>query len=85
MPDTDLLIVIILGGIFILIGVVAFLWGKNEEKEYYKAISTRSDVREYMEHTPERPEPGGLKVGGIIAFFLGLFMLILGGAFWLSQ
>jgi hypothetical protein len=85
MSDTDLFIVIILGGLFILIGTAFFLWGKNEEKEYYKAISTRSDVREYMEHTPERPEPGGLKTGGIIAFSLGLFMIILGSTFWLSQ
>lgn len=85
MSDADLLIVIILGGLFILIGAGFFLWGRSEEREYYKAISTRNDVREYMEHTPVRPEPGGLKAGGIIAFFLGLFMLILGGAFWLSQ
>ncbi len=85
MPDTDLLIVVILGGLFILLGAGVFLWGKNEEKDYYKAISTRSDVREYMEHSPERPEPGGLKIGGVIAFFLGLFMLILGGVFWLCQ
>lgn len=85
MPDTDLLIVVIFGGLFILLGAGVFLWGKNEEKDYYKAISTRSDVREYMEHSPERPEPGGLKIGGVIAFFLGLFMLILGGAFWLCQ
>lgn len=85
MPDTDLLIVVILGGLFILLGAGVFLWGKSEEKDYYKAISTRSDVREYMEHTPDRPEPGGLKIGGVIAFFLGLFMLILGGAFWLCQ
>lgn len=83
MPDTDLLIVVILGGLFILLGAGVFLWGKNEEKDYYKAISTRSDVREYMEHSPERPEPGGLKIGGVIAFFLGLFILILGGVFWL--
>lgn len=85
MSDSDLLIVIILGGLFILIGAAFFLWGKNEEKEYYKAISTRSDVREYMEHTPERPEPGSLKIGGIIAFSLGLLMIILGSTFWLSQ
>jgi hypothetical protein len=85
MPDNDLLIVVILGGLFILLGAGVFLWGKSEEKDYYKAISTRSDVREYMEHTPDRPEPGGLKIGGVIAFFLGLFMLILGSAFWLCQ
>ncbi len=85
MPHADLLIVVILGGLFILLGAGIFLWGKNEEKDYYKAISTHSDVREYIEHTPDRPEPGGLKIGGFIAIFLGLFMLILGGVFWLCQ
>lgn len=83
MPQTDLWILIGLGGLFILLGVGAFFWGRGEEKSYYKAISTRTDIREYMEHTPERPEPGGLKVGGLIAIFVGLVMLIMGGAFWL--
>jgi hypothetical protein len=85
MPDSDLLIVFILGGVFILLGGGVLLWGKSEEKDYYTAISTHSDVREYIEHTPERPEPRGLKTGGFIAIFLGLFLLILGGVFWLSQ
>ena len=61
------------------------LWGKREEKDYYQSISSHIDVREYMQHTPERPEPGGLKIGGIIAIIIGLFILILGGAFWLCQ
>jgi len=84
MPQTDLWILIGLGGLFILLGVGAFFWGRCEEKSYYKAISTRTDIREYMEHTPERPEPGGLKVGGLIAIIVGLVMLVMGGAFWLS-
>lgn len=84
MPQTDLWILIGLGGLFVLLGVGAFFWGRGEEKSYYKAISTRTDIREYMEHTPERPEPGGLKVGGLIAIFVGLVMLVMGGAFWLS-
>ena len=84
MPQTDLWVLIGLGGLFILLGVGAFFWGRGEEKSYYKAISTRTDIREYMEHTPERPEPGGLKVGGLIAIIVGLVMLIMGGAFWLS-
>lgn len=83
MPQTDLWILIGLGGLFVLLGVGAFFWGRGEEKSYYKAISTRTDIREYMEHTPERPEPGGLKVGGLIAIFVGLVMLVMGGAFWL--
>jgi len=82
---TDLLVVFILGGLFVLIGTGIFLWGKVEEKEYYKAIADHSDVREYMEHTPERPEPASLKIGGIIASLLGLFIIILAGVFWLCQ
>ena len=85
MSHTDLYMIMCLGGVFILLGVGALFWGRGEEKSYYKAISTRSDVREYMEHTPERPEPGGLKIGGIIAVILGLVLLILGGAFLLCQ
>ena len=84
MSGVDLLIVCVLGLFFILLGIVAFIWGRYEEKKYYQAISTRSDVREYIQHTPERPEPGGLKIGGLIAVLLGLFTLILGFAFWLS-
>jgi hypothetical protein len=83
MPDYDLLVVIVLGGLFILLGAGFLIWGKNEKRDYYKAISTRSDVREYMEHTPERPEPGGLIIGGVIALLLGLFILALGGALWI--
>ena len=83
MPDTDLWIIMGLGGLFVLLGVGAFFWGRKEEKDYYKAISARSDVREYMEHTPERPEPGALKIGGLITIVVGLVVLIMGGAFWL--
>jgi len=85
MENANLFVVIGLGGFFILLGIGLLFWGRSEREEYYKAISSRQDVREYMEHTPEIPEPGGLKAGGIIAFFLGLLMLVLGGAFWLSQ
>ncbi len=85
MSNVDFLIVCMLGVFFLLLGIAAFLWGRYEEKDYYKAISTRSDVREYIEHTPERPEPGGLKIGGLIAVLLGLFTLIMGVALLLSQ
>lgn len=81
MPHTDLWVMMGLGGLFIVLGIGALLWGGGEEKEYYKAISSRPDVREYMEHTPERPEPGALKIGGVIAIIVGLVMLIIGGVF----
>ncbi len=83
MPQTDLFALIGLGGLFVLLGVAAIFWGRSERKGYYNAIVTRSDVREYMEQTPERPEPGALKIGGVIAISVGLVMLLMGGAFWL--
>jgi hypothetical protein len=83
MPQTDLIILMVIGGLFVLLGVGALFWGRGEEKSYYNTISARPDVREYMEHSPERPEPGALKIGGLIAIVVGLVMLIMGGAFWL--
>ena len=83
MPQADLMVLMGLGGLFAVLGAVALFWGGKEEKDYYGAMSARSDVREYMERAPERPEPGGLKAGGIIAIVIGLFMLLMGGAFWL--
>ena len=85
MSDADFWILIGLGGLFALLGVGAFLWGRREERDYYTAKSAHSDVREYMEHTPERPEPGGLKIGGLIIIIIGLVMLIMGSAFWLCS
>ncbi|MFC1847007.1 hypothetical protein ACFLYS_02990 [Chloroflexota bacterium] len=85
MVNSDLYIVMGLGGLFILIGVGSLLWGRSEKEDYYKGISSRGDVREYMEQTPERPEPVGLKIGGVISIIVGLVMLIMGFAFWLAQ
>ncbi len=72
-----------LGGLFLVIGIALLIGGRSEEKGYYNAVSRRTDVREFMVHEPERPEPGALKVGGWIALAVGLAMLVIGGAFWL--
>jgi len=71
-----------MGGLFILLGLATIFWGRREEKDYYNAISTHHDAREFLEHQPERPEPGALKIGGRIAIIIGLLMVAMGGAFW---
>ncbi len=83
MPQADSLIIMGMGGLFILLGLVAIFWDRGEQESYYNAISSRADVREYMEHSPKRPEFGGLKISGWIAISVGLVLLIMGGAFWL--
>jgi len=71
----------VMGGFFSLFGLAVMFWGRTEEKSYYDSLSKRTDVREYLEHWPEHPEPGGLKIGGWTAIAVGLLMLALGGAF----
>ena len=83
MPYGDYLIIMGVGGFFLVLGVAAIIWGKSEEKSYYNSLSSRNDLREYMEHWPQRHEPGALKTGGWIAAAIGLVTLGMGGVFWL--
>lgn len=83
MSQSSLVIVMSLGGLFVLLGLVIIVWGRREEKSYYSSISTRPDVREFLERWPRRPEPEALKIGGWIAIAVGLLMLAMGGGFWL--
>ncbi len=81
MSDGEWFVLIGLGGLFILLGLAAFIRGRIEERDYYDSISTRHDAREFLEHEPKRPEPGALKIGGWLAIAIGLLMLIMGGVF----
>ena len=81
MPQ-DYIILMGMGGLFVLLGLAGIFWGKGEEKSYYDSLAARPDVREFLEHAPEHPEPGALKIGGWIAIGIGLIMVAMGGAFW---
>ncbi|MFC1992776.1 hypothetical protein ACFLV3_03065 [Chloroflexota bacterium] len=81
MSPVESFILMGIGGFFIVLGVVAFFWGKRQEKDYYDSIASRPDTREFLDHWPQRSEPGATKVGGWIAIALGLIMLIMSGAF----
>lgn len=80
MPYGDIIILAGVGGFILIIGVVAVIWGKKEERGYYDSLSARRDVREYMEHWPPRAEPGSIKIGGWIAVAVGLVALAVSGA-----
>ncbi len=77
------LILMLMGGVFIILGLALFFWGRSEEKAYYDGISTRFDAREYLEHEPRHPEPRALKIGAWIAIAIGLLLFAMGGVFWL--
>lgn len=83
MSQGDWLILIGIGGGFIILGIIGILWGRYEEKKYFEALAERRDVREFMSHWPERPQPGSLKIGGWIALAAGALMLVVGVILWL--
>ncbi len=71
------------GGVFIVLGIAAVVWGIREEKGYYRALAShRGDVREFLERRPVRPQPLALKIGGWIAIAVGVVLLIVGGVAW---
>ena len=77
------LLLLIMGGCFVVIGIIFYFWGKYEENKYYNTIVHRFDVREYLERLPFRPEPGALRIGGIIAIVVGVIILVTGGVLWI--
>jgi len=81
MPEQASFVLIGMGGFFLLLGLGAILWGRSEEGSYYDSLSTRTDAREFLEHWPQRPQFGALKIGGWIAIAVGGLMIIIGGAF----
>jgi len=79
MASQDWIIPVVVGGVFVVLGVVSILWGRREEKRYYESLTTRTDLREFIAHWPGRPQPGALKVGGWIAVAAGVIIALVGG------
>jgi len=82
MPESEFLMFVGIGGFFVILGVVALIWDRREEKSYYNGLTERTDVREYLEHWPERPRVGAGKIGGWISLAVGLVLAAVGGAWW---
>ena len=82
MTQGDAIILMGLGGGFIVLGIIGIIWGRREEKGYFDALASRSDLREFMNHWPERPQPGALRTGGWIAIAVGAVMLIVRAILW---
>ena len=84
MPQADYFVLMGVGGGFLILGLIAILWGKREETSYFESMASRTnDLREFVSHWPPRPQPGALKIGGWIAGAIGLLVLLTGVVFWI--
>jgi hypothetical protein len=84
MTYRDLYIMLGIGGLFILLGILGLIWGRKEEGAYYSSVSERIDVREFMDHSPGRPEPNSLRTGGKICFAVGIVLLLISLGFYIG-
>ena len=73
-------IILVMGGCFLLLGIIFILWNKREKNRYYNSILlTRRDVKESLTHEPERPWLHAWQIGGRISLVVGIVLLIIGG------
>ncbi len=81
MHDLDSYEMMGIGGFFLILGIISFLWARGEERGLNNSLSQRPDLREFLTRWPSRIEPGALRVGGWILAAIGLVLIILGGSF----
>jgi hypothetical protein len=80
----DIIIMFAIGGVFVVLGIIGLFWGRKEEGVYYGSVSERIDVREFLDHSPGRPEPNSLRTGGKICIAVGIVVLLVGLGFFLG-
>jgi hypothetical protein len=73
-------IILVLGGCFLLLGIIFILWNKREKNKYYNSILlTRRDIKETITHEHERFWLQAWQIGGKISLIVGIVLLIIGG------
>jgi hypothetical protein len=75
-------ILAIAGGVFLILGIGAVLWGRHEEKRIFEELSRKPDLREFSLSHGESPQPEALTIGGWIAIVLGVLLVAAGIIFW---
>ncbi len=84
MPQGDWFILMGVGGFFLLVGILLFLWGRYEEKRIIDALAQKPDLQEFTSGRVG-PQPGSLRFGGWLSIAMGGLMLIIGIIFWLTS
>ena len=75
---------LVLGGFFVLFGLVFLCWSKKEEKAYHDSLMYRRDLREFITGWPPRRGAMALKLGGWISLSIGIPLLIVAVVLWLQ-
>lgn len=83
MPQNDAWIIMVVGGVFLVLGVLALVWGRHEEKRLLESLAAKRDLREFTASNQENPQPGSLKTGGWLSVVLGALLVIIGLILWL--
>jgi glycerol-3-phosphate acyltransferase PlsY len=76
MSHQELVVAAIIGGAFLILGIIGFLWSHREEGAWYKSVSTKIDVREFLNRNPGQQEPKALRTGGKICIAVGIIVLL---------
>ena len=83
MAQEELNFLLIMGGVFVVLGIITYLWGNREDSIYYDSLSTKHDMREFLDKSPRRPEFDALRIGGRLAVVIGIILLLFAGGYWL--
>jgi len=81
MSDLDSYIMIGIGGFFLLLSLLAFLFAGSEQRGINNALSHRADLREFGAGGPLSMGPEAIRIGGRLLFTVGLVILIVGAIF----
>jgi hypothetical protein len=74
-PYPDNFILLVMGIVFTAVGAGIGGWSRWAEKRYYDILTARTDMREFLESTPERSGYGALRLGGLISIIVGAVLL----------
>ena len=75
MPYSDSFILLIMSIVFTAVGASIIGWSRWAEKRYHDTLIKRTDMREFLESTPERSGYGALRLGGLISIIVGIVLL----------
>lgn len=76
-------ILLVMGGLFTLLGIVFILWNRREKNKYYNHILlTQRDIKETITREHERFWLLAWQIGGKVSLTVGIVLLIIGGTLW---